>query len=275
MGLVGEFLNNQVGVASQGSSLFKAKDLLKNKDGKVDSKALATGAGIGAAVGGITGGVLEHGRATAEVQKLPVESVTLDWTEPVTVSKNLGKIPQDHYQPGGFFGIFPRAVGMEDVVRKSPIIRDDGTVAMQQQHKTFTDHGNVMVQWKTREIRDPFLNPSAPYTQSIWEDAYWREDCDTYRDSNGDLKESCTSYREVRGYWVRYSPNIEYKTLGSYEAPEVTFETGVSVGLRTFLGVLAGMGLGALSGALLAVVAKRVMESYEGSNKKGSPEKSP
>lgn len=243
MGVVTDFFKQDVGIASQGSSMFKSKS---QADG--NKKAIAIGAGVGAGVGALTGGLIEHSRAVADVQKQPVESVTLDWTEPVLASKNLGKIPQDQYQPGGFFGVFPHSVGQEDVVRKAPILKDDGTVAMNNMHKTFTDHGKPVVRWETQDIKDPFLNPSAPYTQSIWEDAYYRDDGQGH------------SVRYVNGFWVRYSPNIENKSLGTYQNPNVTFESGVNIGLRTFLGLLAGMGLGALSGAVLALVAKKAVE---------------
>lgn len=84
---------------------------------------------------------------------------------------------------------------------------------------------------------------------------------------------------ELRGYYERYSPDISSRTVGTYQAPQVRFDHGVSVGSYLAKGVLIGAGLGALAlgvaGALEDKYLPGVLPGYQEPRDDGRPDPAP
>lgn len=224
---------------------FKAEGEKRNYNTEIGA-AIA-----GGAVGAIVGGVISYNSAMAEVNKQPVESVALDWQKPVTQDKVIGKMPADYYEPNNIWSSFNNH-GFVEVTREAPVMKN-GVPEMQQVHKEFSDHGKIRVEWKEKEIGDPWLKG---YSESRWEDGHNEV---IGKDRNGN---DITRY-EIDGWNHRFTADVQYKKVGTYKEPEVTWETGVSVGLRTFEGIALGLGAGAVSVALATAAAKRALEKMK------------
>ncbi|MCA9781086.1 MAG: hypothetical protein KC800_30410 [Candidatus Eremiobacteraeota bacterium] len=127
-----------------------------------------------------------------------------------------------------------------------------------------------------------YWTESEPYTVYTNETEYFQNCVDQYN-SDGSTSQDCytdsrtvsvghTEYRDVersrdvyrdelRGYYERYSPNINSRTVGTYKVPKVTFDHGVSVGSYVMKGVLIGAGLGALALGVASVISQRSQAS--------------
>jgi hypothetical protein len=101
----------------------QVREKLINDTGSTVVKSTAIGAGVGAALG-LSAGLLEQSKAA---------SIERTFAEPVTVSKNLGSIPRDHYEwnhgsdwadPGNYRNHSPK--GDESVVRQTPVLDSAG-----------------------------------------------------------------------------------------------------------------------------------------------------
>jgi hypothetical protein len=230
----------------------------------------AIGGAVGFVAAGITGAVIAHSSAMADVNKLPVESVSLKWKEPIMQQKNLGQMPADYYQPNNVWGWVNNS-GKVDVVRDAPALDASGQPVMNPRSHTFTDHGKPVVRWQDMKIQDPQLkgwNESTlpdnervmvgHHTESVDSGRRDSQNRIIYKDVEVDDYETRT-----KGWNHSFSADIDYKTVGTYTKPEVTFETGVSVGLRTFVGFLVGAGTGAVGVALATGAAKRALEKMQ------------
>lgn len=228
---------------------FRAEGIdLKNFDMEIK------GALVGGTAGAVIGGVVAYNSAMTEVNKQPIESVTLEWQKPVTQDKVIGKMPGDYYEPNNLWSAFNNHNTLVDVTREAPVLKD-GVPVMEQTQKTFSDHGKLQVQWNQKPIQDPWLKG---YSESKWEDGHY-ETVHVGHDSNGN---DITEQRyEVDGWQHRFTADVQYKKVGEFKEPQVTFETGVNVGMKTFEGILLGLGLGAVSGAIAAAALKKVMEN--------------
>ncbi|MHC9539352.1 MAG: hypothetical protein AB9903_07500 [Vulcanimicrobiota bacterium] len=228
------------------------------------------GAGAGALVFGTIGAGFAYSQAMAEVNKLPVESVSLNWKEPIMQSKTLGQIPADYYQPNSVWGMFNNNNGNVDVVRDAPALDASGQPYLQPRSHTFTDHGKPVVRWSEQTIRDPQLKG---WSESSYEDTeevlvghhhesvkvgYDNDNNPIYEDRQVDDYET-----RMKGWQHRFTPDIKYNNLGTWEKPEVTFETGVNVGLRTLGGFALGATTGAVACALAARAAKKAIENMQ------------
>lgn len=239
--------SKETSVYKKTASAYKAKETETN-----DFGFEIKGAILGGAVGTVVGGFAGFNSAMSEIKKLPIESVTLEWQKPVTIQKVLGKIPEDYYERN-YFGIsIGNPISMTNVRREVPVLKDSGPV-MQDTEKIFSDHGKPVVEWKTREINDMTLKG---YSESKWEDGHYETVLDGH-DSEG--KEITHQVYKIDGWRHTYSPNIDYKNIGTYKEPVVKFETGVDVLGKTVTGALIGLGAGAASGAIAAAVLKRMM----------------
>lgn len=237
------------------------------------------GAGTGFVAAGIIGAVIAHNDAMADVNKLPVESVSLNWKEPIMQQKTLGQIPADYYQPNNIWGWVNNNNGKVDIVRDAPALDANGQPYLQPRSHTFTDHGKPVVQWHETKIQDPQLKGWSESTIADTEEVlvgHHRENVQVGTDSNGRAiyeDKLVDDYEtQTKGYQHSFNPDIDYRNLGTWSKPEVTFETGVNVGLRTFGGFLIGAASGAIGVALATTAAKRViakMQEKQASEAKG------
>jgi len=237
------------------------------------------GAGAGFVTFGIFGAVMAHSDAMADVNKLPVESIPVNWKEPIIQQKNLGQIPADYYQPDNIWGWVNNNNGKVDIVRDAPSLDANGQPYLQPRSKVFTDHGKPVLRWTEQTIRDPHLKGWSESTIADTEEVlvgHHTERVQTGTDSNGRAiyeNKLVDDYEtQTKGYQHSFHPDIEYRNLGTWSKPEVTFETGVNVGLRTFGGFLIGAASGAIGVALATTAAKRViakMQEKQASEAKG------
>jgi hypothetical protein len=237
------------------------------------------GGGVGFVAAGVIGAVVAHSSAMADVNKLPVESVSLNWKEPIMQDKNLGQIPSNYYQPNNIWGWVNDNNGKVDVVRQAPALDPSGQPYLQPRSHTFTDHGKPVVRWEDQTIRDPQLKgwseSTIPDTEQVLV-GHHTERVEVGTDSNGraiyENRQVDDYETRTKGYQHSFSPDIDYRNLGTWQKPEVTFETGVNVGLRTFGGFLIGAATGAVGIALATTAAKRViakMQEKQASEAKG------
>jgi len=236
------------------------------------------GAGAGFTVGGIIGAGIAYSDAMAQVEKLPVESVSLNWKEPLMQSKTLGQIPANYYEPNNVWGWVNNGNGKVDVIRDAPALDASGQPYLQPRSHTFTDHGKPVVRWSDQTIRDPQLKgwseSKIPDTEQVLAGQHTESVYVGTDDKGNPIYEN----RQVDDYETRtkgwqhsFSPDIDYKNLGTWQKPEVTFETGVNVGLRTAGGFFLGATTGAVACALAARAAKNYMENMQKKQAEAAP----
>ena len=230
-----------------GNPFKKLSDKLTDKE----KDAALKGALIGGAVGGIAGGITAYNMSWNEIKATnEVNSITLDWQEPNMVKENLGKIPSNYYSWSPYPSHHAETV---NVNRENPVMVD-GKPVMHDVTKTYTDYGKPQVTWKDHSIQQKYMDG---YDERITEDTH-TESQYLYTDSDGN--KHYQDYEVVDGYWHSFSPTIGVNNVGSYQTPEVHFETGVNVGLNTTLGVLAGAGIGALAGGIAGAAIQHAMD---------------
>ncbi len=239
------------------NNLFKANSNNDNKKGE----AILNGAAVGAGVGFIGGMLYGFNEAANEVKKVPVESVTLTYKEPLYETKEIGKIPKNQYVRTwwGWSSSNVDFTPTESVYEKAPVKDANGNVLYKEVTKTFTDHGKPIVNYYTKEVKEPIFKG---YSQSVITDT--DEDCYTHEHSDGTVHEHCTE--EVRGYWVRFYPKIDYKVVDNYQVPQVRFEHGVDVFGKVMKGTLIGTGLGAVLGGVIGAVVHSISQIQKNKN---------
>lgn len=216
-----------------------------------DIDAAKTGAFIGAAVGGIAGGVAAYNMSWNEIKSTnDVNSVTLDWQEPVMQKEVLGEMPADYYGYSSWDLGHPH--GTQDVVKNNPVL-EHGQPVMKDVSKTYSDYGTPVVSWKDNAISHKTMTG---YHSSITPDVHTYE---TYEGTDSEGNAIYSTHQEIEGYWHSFYPDIKSDIVGSYKTPSVKFETGVNVGLNTALGVLAGAGLGAVTGGIAGAAISHAM----------------
>jgi len=232
------------------NNLFKANYDSKGKKGE----AILTGAFIGAGVGAVGGAMAGSIKAQNEIKKVPVESVTITYKEPVYETKEIGKIPRNQYvRTWGWFGGQVDLTPTEPVYEKVPIKDESGKVFYKEVTKTFTDHGKPVVNYNTVEVKEPVFNG---YTHYVRADYY--VDCYSHEHSDGTMHEHCT--QEILGYWFRFTPKIDYKVIDTYQVPEVKFEHGVDVGGMILKGLALGTAVGAVMGGVIGAVVYSISQ---------------
>jgi len=135
----------------------------------------------------------------------------------------------------------------------------------------------VSLVWKEHAIQEPSLRG---YHHNIQEQGHWEkivvgrepghwETQTVGHDENGNPitervyhegKDIIDERYEVDGYWHRFSPDLKYKTVGSYQTPEYHHKgldplTGGALGLIT--GTLVGAILGVITGAISRTVHEK------------------
>lgn len=206
-------------------------DLYSNKSNV--GKSVVKGALAGGVVGAILGGI----QANKKIKSLPVETVEVKIKEPVYETKEIGKIPKDQYIPPWSWG-FVNTTPTESVYEKVPVKDENGKVLYKEYTQTFQGHGKPIVNYETKEVKEPIFKG---YNQII------RADID-----QNCIDESDICSEEIEGYWIHFSPKIEYKVIDTYQKPKIKFETGISVLEHVIVGGLIGAAVGGVVGAVLS-----------------------
>lgn len=230
---------------SSESDDFRAKDR--------SYKAEICAATAGGVIGGLVGGIVANTMAKAEIEKLPIERITLDWQNPVMTDKVIGQIPKDYYDQKHTIDPARREV-LVDAVTKAPVLNPDGTPVMQDMNKEFADHGKLNVDWQNRTITNPIFKG---FSERTIEDRHQQQTLIGF-DSNNNPQ--YTYYSVTDGYYHKFKPQVEDQIVGSYKEPVVKFETGIDVGSRTMKGILIGSLTGAVSAAIATAAIKKLME---------------
>jgi hypothetical protein len=123
-----------------------------------------------------------------------------------------------------------------------PVKDDSGKVVYNEVTKTLSGYGKPIINYNTYAVKEPVFNG---YTQDIIPDKY----CDTEY-------ERC----EVRGYWIKFYPRVDYKVIDTYQVPQVRFEHGVDVLGMTMKGLALGTAVGGIIGGILGAVAYYIYE---------------
>ncbi len=228
-------------------------NLFKANSNSRKGEAILGGAFAGATVGFVGGIFYGFNEAANEVKKVPVESVTITYKEPLYETKEIGKIPKNQYVRvwWGWSSSNVDFTPTESVYEKAPVKDANGNVVYKEVTKTFSNHGKPIVNYYTKEVKEPIFKG---YSQSVVADT--DEDCHTREKIDGTVQEYCTE--EIRGYWVRFYPKIDYKVIDNYQVPHVRFEHGVDVVGKLMKGALMGAGLGAVLGGVIAAVVSSI-----------------
>jgi len=125
---------------------------------------LAIGGPIGAAIDGIIGavigGVARGIKALKKIKKVPVESITLNYKEPVYENKEIGKITESKYiskrksDENDIKNII-NAVPTKYIIQKIPLKDEDGKVIYKEIQKIFS---GVFQGWKDSIKADVYCN---------------------------------------------------------------------------------------------------------------------
>ena len=131
---------------------------------------VAIGGIIGAVVGGVAGGI----KALKEIEKVPVESITLNYKEPIYENKEIGKIPESEYiskskLDDNDIKKIINAIPTKSIIQQVPLKDENGKVIYKEIQKTFSGHGKPVVSYKTEEVKEPILQG---WKQSIKADVY-------------------------------------------------------------------------------------------------------
>jgi len=111
---------------------------------------------------------------------------------------------------------------------------------------------NVSLAWRTRNIGDPKLEGYSHWAQEVGHTE--RDYAGT--DSNGNS--SCNERYVVDGYWHRFSPDIRYDKVGTYQTPEYHHTnkwTPITAGLA---GLAGGVLIGGIVGFSISMANKLV-----------------
>jgi hypothetical protein len=118
-----------------------------------------------------------------------------------------------------------------------PVKDDSGKVVYKEVTETLSGYGKPIINYNTYAVKEPVFKG---YTQDIIPDKYCYDD--EYR--------QC----EVRGYWLRFYPKVDYNVIDTYQVPQVRFEHGVDVLGKTMKGLALGTAVGAIMGGILGAV---------------------
>lgn len=220
----------------------KKKHFLSFKDNPGKQDAMKAGAAIGGIAGGIGGAILGSKMAQAKIEATnELNSVSLNWREPITQKENLGEIPSDFYS--SWSSSLTLVKGSEPVYKNVPVM-ENGQPLMQDKSQTFTDYGEPVVSWNQKYINTTTLTG---FNHRVIEDT---ETIQVYEGKDSDGNDVYSEKEIVVGYYHKFDPKFAGTLVGEYQTPSVNFETGVNTGLYVGLGALAGAGIGALTGAL-------------------------
>jgi len=115
--------------------------------------------------------------------------------------------------------------------------------------EVFTGRGEVDVDWNSQDINDPYL---AGYNDN--------PEYDTHEIVLGKTPDGKPVTQEViDGIHHKYSPDIKYNDVGSYETPDVEFKAPnpwERAGMGLAIGSLIGLGVGTAVGLIHKILSK-------------------
>ncbi|MGC8814584.1 MAG: hypothetical protein ACP5O4_00010 [bacterium] len=147
----------------------------------------------------------------------------------------------------GWFGNKVDLTPTDPIYEKVPVKDETGKVVYKEVTKTFTDHGKPIVYYNTYEVKEPVFNG---YNQNVIAD--YDTDCYPHEHADGTVHEHCVE--EVRGYWVKFYPQIDYKVIDTYQVPQVEFEHGVDVAGMAMKGLALGAAIGGVIGGVVGAI---------------------
>lgn len=233
-------------VKSEGSE-FKKTDFLK-----IDAntkKGSLIGAGAGAVGGGIAGGILAYNMSISKINAVDLQSISVNWSEPVLKSENLGQIPANYYQTAGS----PETQsGFQDIYKNNPVMAGNKPL-MQEFSREYSGYGKPVLSWDKHDIMRAELNG---YHEAKFKDI-------TVDNSNRRSQET------INGFEHRFNPMFTHTEIGTYKTPSVSFDTGVNTALNTTFGIVAGAGLGAIAGGLTGGIIANAIRAISESSQEG------
>jgi len=194
------------------NSLFKKVDPEKAEN--ILNGAVA-GVLLGAGIGAIYGGI----EANNEISKVPVQTVTLTYKKPIYGIREIGKIPEDKYAPGG---IDLNPIPNKPVLGKAPLKDQNGRVMYREIEVSVSGHGTPKVFYDKKPVLERVVESWGSYT---------------------------------KGNVIGYYPITTYVVADEYLEPiGVTFEHGVNVGKYVFNNALKGALIGTVVGGVIGAV---------------------
>jgi len=120
---------------------------------------------------------------------------------------------------------------------------------------------NVELAWESKEIGDPKLTGYSHWVEEVGH---------TERDYCGTDSEGRAIYRDryvVDGYWHRFSPDIHYDKVGSYEVPEYHHSNKWTPITAGFAGLVGGTILGGFLGFSVSMINKLIRNRMDAGKK--------
>lgn len=227
----------------------------KNKENKI--LAIGLGVSVGAVGGALIGSHYSLKQAKKELQNIPLQTVTVTYKEPVYEEKELAKIPRDQYLKE-LNNIDYSLV--KPVYAKVPQLDENGNVVYREVTKTFVGRGEPIVRKYINEVRKPeFKGYDFKYKvdkeMKCTTHIYYLPHYDPVNESTHlrpYIHKECKE--EIKGYWVRFTPKIDYKILDTYEGREVIFENKIDVKEKMLKGAIIGALIGGIVGGVIGAV---------------------
>lgn len=225
---------------AQGADFIKQWDA---KEGLPTVKRTAQLAGVGAGTGAVVGLAAGGIAAKLEINKVPVQSVTVEHYESVKQSELMGHIPADDYERTTWRP-YDDGVPTEPVYRNNPVYNSDGTPRVRPTSTTFEGRGTPSpVEWHKENIEHHKMNERNPYRyytvedtetylshyetvsksrQVPYSDTESYQDCSTSYNGDGSSSYDCdTKTRTVTKYRTEYyteqEPVYRERTVGFWQ----------------------------------------------------------
>lgn len=149
----------------------------------VKAKRVATLSAVGAGGGAVVGGVIGGAAAYAEIQKVPVQTITVPFKVPQTVPTELGKIPEDNYTSVTGWSVGTsmdfqkpfqdRGVPTQPVIRNNPVYDANRVPLLKDAQQSFSGRGTPVVSWVTNDNLEHKMQGYnrlvIPHTESVWD----------------------------------------------------------------------------------------------------------
>ncbi len=226
-------------------------------------QTIQAGVLIGGTIGGIGGGVIAYGLADKKITNKDLNTVQVNWKEPVLEPQNLGQIPQDFYSTE----LTGTPTQMKDVIVNNPIMQD-GKPLMTAHSATYTDYGVPKVSQKPAQIVHQNLsgyNETVTPVKVSLNNTTGQITADIVKPEAGGSG-SLTTTEQLSGFKHEYTPNIVPTPIAYYDKPKVEFYTGVNAVTYTVAGSLLGIVSGSIVGGLagLLIEKARLLQEEQG-----------
>lgn len=111
---------------------------------------------------------------------------------------------------------------------------------------------NIDLAWETKDIGDPKLTGYSHYAS---EDGHYER---YYTGTDSDGNSMYSQRYVVDGYWHRFSPNIHYDKVGTYEVPKYNHANKWTPITAGFTGLVGGTILGGIVGFSVSMINKMI-----------------